>query len=167
MKEADAIALIKTGIDTTNLQHWADLGCGSGTFTQALAHLLQQGSTITAIDTQQQKFSPPIHFIQANFETGDLPLSGLDGILMANSFHYIKNKSQLIQKLESYFSASPQFLIVEYDTNNANAWVPFPIPFIELRQLFNQLGYRSVKKLNERRSIYNSASIYATLLSKN
>lgn len=52
MKQTDAIALINKGITAHSPQHWADLGCGSGTFTNALFHLLPAGSQIEAIDRQ-------------------------------------------------------------------------------------------------------------------
>ncbi len=35
---------------------WADLGCGSGIFTYALASLLKKGSTIYAIDRDIASF---------------------------------------------------------------------------------------------------------------
>ena len=41
MKVSDATTLIKTGIpDRIKNTAWADLGCGSGIFTNALASLL-------------------------------------------------------------------------------------------------------------------------------
>jgi ubiquinone/menaquinone biosynthesis C-methylase UbiE len=51
MTQRDAIALIDHPIlRAAPPTHWADLGCGSGTFTLALATLLPPGSTIEAID---------------------------------------------------------------------------------------------------------------------
>jgi len=37
MQQADAITLIKNGVSINEMQSWADLGSGSGTFTMALA----------------------------------------------------------------------------------------------------------------------------------
>lgn len=164
MKPADAIDLIQKGVPTDRSQQWADLGCGSGTFTHALLSLLPQHSKITAVDQQSQKLGIPIDFVKANFEKDELPLSGLDGILMANSLHYIKDKRALIQKLETYFFDVPYFLIVEYDTERSNPWVPYPLSFVKLQEHFGELGYSKILRLADRPSVYNSAKIYAAVV---
>jgi len=160
MKPAEAINLIQNAISTNQPQRWADLGCGSGTFTLALKNLLPEGSQITAIDKQHQKL--PVNFIKIDFETDDLPLSSLDGILMANSFHYIRDKPRLIKKLENYFAANPTFLIIEYDTIRSNPWVPYPINYPQLQQFFQTLGYASITKLAEAPSSFGGR-IYSVL----
>jgi trans-aconitate methyltransferase len=166
MKQADAIALISKGIETGAPQRWADLGCGSGTFTAALLHLLPAGSQIEAIDRQRQQLNIQVGFTMANFETDDLKLTALDGILMANSLHYIRDKKKLIAKLETYFSGDPSFLIVEYDTDSANPWVPYPLSFSSLTGLFNDLVYDQITKLGEQPSAYHRAKIYAALIQR-
>jgi len=40
MQQENAISLIRDGVTGTIDQYWADLGCGSGTFTMALKSLL-------------------------------------------------------------------------------------------------------------------------------
>jgi SAM-dependent methyltransferase len=51
MTPADARALIAhPSLSAGGAQVWADLGCGDGTFTVALASLLPAGSTVHAID---------------------------------------------------------------------------------------------------------------------
>ena len=88
---------------------WADLGCGSGTFTLALAELLPPGSTIEAIDLRPgikpQTTAGGVTIIPrvADFVADDLALNGLDGILMANSLHYVRDKPALLQKLRAYY----------------------------------------------------------------
>jgi ubiquinone/menaquinone biosynthesis C-methylase UbiE len=161
MKPADAITLIQNAITCAEPQHWTDLGCGDGTFTLALQNILPEGSQITAVDKQTQKL--PVNFIKADFEKDDLPLSGLDGILMANSFHYIPDKQKLIKKLEAYFASNPTFLIVEYDTTRANPWVPYPINYQNLQQLFTVLDYTSISKLAEAPSRFGGR-IYSALI---
>lgn len=147
MKSADALALIRNGVSGGRLQRWADLGCGSGTFTLALQSLLAQGSRITAVDKDTQQL--PVHFIKADFEKSELPLAGLDGILMANSIHYVRDKNKLIKKLETYFAEKPAFVIVEYDTTRSNPWVPYPVNYQNLADLFTGLGYGNISKLAE------------------
>jgi trans-aconitate methyltransferase len=164
MNQADAQALISKGIDTRKQQSWADLGCGTGTFTEALFHLLPAGSPIEAVDQQRQHLNIPVNFTRANFETDNLILPPLDGVLMANSLHYVKDKKKLIHKLETYFAKDRNFLIVEYDTDIANTWVPYPLSFQNLTTLFTEIGYKEITKLDERPSVYRRAEIYAALI---
>jgi trans-aconitate methyltransferase len=170
MKPVDVTELISKGIIANTPQRWADLGCGSGTFTAALSDLLLSGSQLFAVDKKFQVFPKNQHvminFIQADFEKDMLPLSGLDGILMANSLHFTKDKIQLIRKLETYFINNPTFLIVEYDTNSGNRWVPYPLAFQNLKDLFNELGYTNINKIAERPSVYNHACIYSALIQR-
>ena len=124
MQQSEATALLQKAITGDQKpQRWADLGCGNGTFTLALQSLLPIDSQLTAVDKQSQKL--PVDFVKADFEKNDLPLSGLDGILMANSLHYVRDKTKLIKKLEAYFSKDPVrlSLVVEYDTARYNPWV--------------------------------------------
>ena len=46
------------------------------------------------------------------------------------------------------------FLIVEYDMNNANRWVPYPLSFRYLKQLFQKSGYGLIEKLREYRAVF-------------
>ena len=51
MQLSEAIELIqKINIPGNKPQVWADLGCGDGLFTRALATLLPEGSIIHAVD---------------------------------------------------------------------------------------------------------------------
>ena len=122
MNPHDAYNLIKNAnIDITHPTRWADLGCGTGIFTRALAELLFDKSHIYAIDKAPQNFllevnnKITIEFIQAGFKIDDLPFSNLNGIFMANSLHFIKNKKALFQKFQPYFSGNGNFIILEYD----------------------------------------------------
>lgn len=164
MRLPEATDLIKTGISGKKPQCWADLGCGNGTFTLALKGLLPAGSRLTAIDKAPQRL--PVNFVLADFEKDELPLTRLDGIMMANSLHYVADKEKLVGKLEAYFLEHPAFLIVEYDTNYGNRWVPYPVSFDQLNKLFSRLGYTSVSKLSSLPSKYGG-SMYAAFIRKN
>ena len=85
---------------------WADLGCGSGTFTLALASLLSKGSLIYALDTNERAIqgipdsygNAILKKLKGNFVIERLPFDDLDGILMANSLHYVKDKAGFYRK---------------------------------------------------------------------
>lgn len=168
----DAIALIKH-TPATSPAVWADLGCGSGLFTYALANLLETGSTIYAWDKGHTALSglPNPHHIdikpgQLDFLKDDLPVSELDGVLMANSLHYVREKAAFINKVSAHLREHGAFLVVEYETTKANRWVPYPVPFSALKTLFNKAGFADAVKLNERPSLYGAGHMYAALFSR-
>ena len=167
MTHEEAVSFIKSAVKGHQLQYWADLGCGSGTFTRALAALLPPGSPVTAVDREKQRLDiEGVDFIRADFDKDELQLEELDGILIANALHYVVDKAALITRLERMFSGEPRFIIIEYETDRRNPWVPYPIPFEKLKLLFVLLGYRSVLKINERPSAYRSANMYCALIQK-
>lgn len=145
-------------------QRWADLGCGKGTFTYALGNLLPDGSILYAIDARPQELNKraggaDVTFQQRDFVREQLPLSDLDGIMLANSLHYVRDKSVLIRKLSNYCKPLHTFLVVEYDTLTANPWVPYPVDFKTLSALFQRAGYQVVQ-LGQRKSRYGG-NLYA------
>lgn len=172
MELSKAISLIQhPGIPNNKTNIWADLGCGSGLFTTALATLLAPDSMIYAVDTNvdalrgiKQPKDISIEKIKEDFIKDDLKLNNLDGILMANSLHFVKDKISFIKKTDRYFAVLGCFLIVEYDMETPNTWVPYPISFHYLKMLFEKRGYESVEKINEISSRYNRAGIYSALI---
>jgi len=168
----DAITLIKNkNIVSEKENTWADLGCGSGLFTYALASFLNQGSLIYAVDKNITSFkslssskSLTIKPIELDFEKSILPFSNLDGIIMANSLHFVKDKSIFLEKMKSYLKINGCFLIVEYDTEFPNRWVPYPVSFSNLKELFSNAGFAPVIKLNEKPSLFNRANLYSAII---
>ncbi len=170
---AKAIELIRNDtVQESNVQVWADLGCGSGLFTSALVNLLLTGSKVYAVDNSKDSLNKIpenkhviIEKINKNFIQDNLP-GNLDGILMANSFHYVDDKNSFIKKIVGNFKSKPIFIFVEYDTDVSNTWVPFPISFNSFKLFFGNEGYSSIKKLNERSSMYRRANIYSAIIKK-
>ena len=148
---------------------WADLGCGGGTFTRALAELLVAGSTVHAMDQDASVLRriPSAHNgVRIATHRGDFtiqpwPFTSLDGVLMANSLHYLADPAAFIRACESQMRRPPRFLIVEYDTNVPNRWVPHPVSAARLRELFERAGYSSINVLSTRPSIYQRVPLYA------
>ena len=174
MNLREATALISNQY-ITSLKYpttWADLGCGDGLFTRALADLLQPGSMIFGIDkkTGLDSFAlsngTAIKAVTADFETGDLPFETVDGILMANSFHYIQKKEQFTRKLLQRCKNNAAFIVVEYETRLANQWVPYPIDFSMLEQLFKTEGFSNIKQIGNYPSKYRNGFMYAALAIK-
>ena len=173
MTHDEAVDLIASGRLTSSTESatWADLGCGDGTFTLALASLLPAGSTIYAVDQDAAALRAlPDTFggsrivpHQADFTRQPWPFADLDGVLMANSLHYVRHQRAFVRNCSTRLRADHQFLIVEYDLNRGNPWVPYPLDQNSARQLFTDLGYTSLSVLGTRRSRYQRASLYSML----
>lgn len=167
MERTEAQQLIKGGVLTENPSRWADLGCGSGTFTYALASLLPQGSHIHAVDKRRQRLTNINTAVDISFEKADLNTVVLDqdlvGILMANALHYVKDKATLLERLRQYLKPEGRFIIVEYESRRANPWVPYPVEFNALAELCLSLGYSEVTKIAERPSLYGG-TMYSSLI---
>ncbi|WP_018629656.1 class I SAM-dependent methyltransferase [Niabella aurantiaca] len=141
---------------------WADLGCGTGTFTHALSGILPANSTIYAFDKSKQVFNAPgIRFFRLDFEKEDLPVPPLSGILMANSLHYVKDPLALIKRLRQQLVPEGLIALVEYNTGISSSWVPFPIPFSKAAQLAAQCGFKHFHLLGTRPSVYHGEGMYA------
>ena len=174
MELQQAVSLIKNShITGATPQVWADLGCGEGLFTRALASLLAPGSTIYAVDQNKKALQhlPQgegvlIKPIQANFVNDPLPFTKLNGILMANALHFVPNQKTFIKKLEGYVADKYSLVMVEYDTDTPNQWVPYPLSFEALQKLFRQSGYTTFEKIHEQPSLYGRANIYSVIIGK-
>jgi hypothetical protein len=164
--------LADSGVEALGPTTWADLGCGDGIFTLALASLLSAGSTIHAMDrdgSALRKIPSTLNGIRIKTHRGDFtnqtwPFGDLDGILMANSLHYVDDQSAFIRACESRMTIRRRFLIVEYDTSEASRWVPYPVGQTRLRALFSSAGYSSIRILRSRPSVYRRASLYAAVI---
>jgi trans-aconitate methyltransferase len=155
MKLAEAQELIKPGLDQDQITKWMDLGCGSGLFTHALASLLVPGSYILAIDKMPYSMAfdhsdVMIDFMQADMESLNVK-NKVDGILMANALHYIPHHLDFLSRCKTHLKVAGKMIIVEYDTNRSNPWVPFPVPYEQLRTIAIQIGV-GVKRLKEQPS---------------
>jgi ubiquinone/menaquinone biosynthesis C-methylase UbiE len=168
MKLTEAAAFIRTPlIEWARPQSWCDLGSGSGTFTMALAQLLALGSTIYAVDFDPRALEeiPAQHDgVEIRKIVGDLQSSGLrlpsvDGILMANTLHFIEEQKAFLRRL---LPVADRFLIVEYERTRPNPWGPYPIGFEKLRRLFTEVGVDRVEKVAARPSLFGG-TMYSAL----
>jgi SAM-dependent methyltransferase len=168
VRHRDAVALISgAGFDAAP-SVWADLGSGEGTFTRALASLLAPGSVVHAVDRDASavagvRASSPVRIVPhaLDFVSAPWPVDVLDGILMANSLHYVRDQRGFLGLCVSRV-AKGRFVIVEYDTSVASPWVPFPVPRAGLPGLFESVGF-SVRFLGARRSVFRRAELYAAV----
>jgi ubiquinone/menaquinone biosynthesis C-methylase UbiE len=175
MEHSEAVDLIRHPKGYGDVpQVWADLGAGSGTFALALAELLPPKSIVHAMDRDRSalKQISDVHGeVQIKKHVGDfvndpLPSQALDGILLANALHFVRDQRAFIAKAAADLKANGHFLIVEYDTDAANPWVPYPLSFASLKRLFTEAGFVAIERLQERPSIYRRAVMYAALIGR-
>ena len=166
MTHEEAVDFLKNGVESKQ-GVWLDLGAGSGVFSKALAELLPSQSTVYAIDKEPSVLNisssrNKIISLQSDFE--NLPeLPKFDGILMANALHYLASPVPFLQDLLKSLRPNGSFLMIEYDMEEANPWVPFPIPFQRWTKICSEVGLTKPAIFNERVSLYRRGTIYAAI----
>ena len=127
---------------------WADLGAGDGTFTRALATRLGTGGRIHAVDRDTRGLkgleSAAVQVVHANLEQPfELPGAApgtLDGILLANTLHFIRDGRGVLARLVEWLRPGGRAVLIEYDQRRASRWVPYPIRPTDLPALFDAAG---------------------------
>jgi SAM-dependent methyltransferase len=157
MDHADHVGLLRDGVAGAG-SSWADLGSGGGAFTLALAELLGPGGRIVSVDRDAKALSgqaraldgryPEVHLEPraADF-TRPLGLTQLDGIVMANSLHFVRDKLPVLALVRGYLRDGGRLILVEYDADRGNPWVPHPLSFGTWQQLAADAGFRETRRL--------------------
>ena len=183
MTSEDHIALISEAVTAGGGQNatgyrggggrWADLGSGGGAFTAALCELLGARGRIVSMDkdaralrAQERELRarfPAAHleFVAADF-TGTLALSGLDGVVMANSLHFQRDPCAVLTGVRRCLAPGGRIVVVEYDIDSPNPWVPFPLPFERLGGAAECAGLAAPVLLGTRPSRYHRR-VYAAV----
>lgn len=156
MDHADHVRLLTGGV--TSGGTWADLGAGTGAFTLALAELVGPTGEVIAVDRdggalRELERSVPqggatVRTMSADF-TKPIELTPLDGIVMANSLHFVKDKDKksVLALVRAMLRPSGRLLLVEYDGDKGNTWVPHPLSFETWRALADANGFNGTRRL--------------------
>ena len=175
MNHDDHVRLISGAFDRTG-GVWADFGAGWGAFTLAIRDLAGPECEIYAVDRDRSALASLrdgmirmfpetyLHLLEGDIrQPPELP--PLDGIVAANSLHYVDRKRQAVtlQRWRSLLNADGRIVLVEYDSNNPNQWVPYPISFERLGRLTREAGLPAPTLLAEHPSRW-SGGIYAAMI---
>ena len=141
---------------------WADLGAGSGVFTLALRELVGLDAVIYAVDKDQSALRELENSHHVRFDSTRNPSSNLraslillpndfsrpldipplNGVLMANSLHFFKDKEKILRHVYGFLKPNGALLLVEYNVDSGNLWVPHPLSFETYRSLAPRAGFR-------------------------
>jgi SAM-dependent methyltransferase len=152
---ADHVSLLRPAIPKASVGAvWADVGAGSGAFTLALADLLGPGAQIIAVDRDRAALEANAREVSSSFaethlttlvadfraDLSDLPQ--LDGLVAANSLHFVPRSEQVgvIASLAARLQPGGIFVVVEYDADTGNHWVPNPFSARAWPRLTEQAG---------------------------
>lgn len=173
MNHQDHVALLQKGIPQPG-GVWADFGSGGGAFTLALAELVgpaaeiyaidQKGSSLRTLQRAMRDRFPEhqVHYITADF-TNPIDLPDLDGLVMANSLHFQRRKDPVLKKIKGYLKPGGRLILVEYDVDRGNMWVPHPISYTTWEKIAARNGFVQTRLLETRPSrflhqIYSAVS---------
>ena len=138
---------------------YADLGAGSGAFTLALRELVGLDSTIHAVDKDKSSLDELEKAHRARFHSTEhltllpndfsrpLSLPPLDGIVMANSLHFFKDKEKILRHVREFLKPTGALIIVEYNVDSGNMWVPYPLTFETYGTLAPRAGFSEPRLL--------------------
>ena len=158
MDHGDHVGLLRGAVEPGG--SWADVGAGTGAFTLALADLLGSGGRIVAVDRDRGALATNEEALAARFPdvavrtlaadfTRDLDLPSLDGIVMANSLHFVTRDRQpaVVGALASHLRPGGAFVVVEYDADRGNPWVPQPFRFAAWLAMSADAGLTAARAL--------------------
>jgi SAM-dependent methyltransferase len=164
MNHTDHVYLLREGISELG-GVWADFGSGNGAFTLALAELLGPGALIYSVDknnsalrrqevVMNERFpGTMLRTIAADYNR-PLDLPTLDGVVMANALHFQREKDGVLQRIYRYLRPSGRLLLVEYNVDRGNIWVPHPLSYPNWEKLAQRNGFSNTRLLRIRPSSF-------------
>jgi len=176
MDHNDHVSLIKKAVPKGGI--WADLGSGRGAFTLALAQCLGTNGEIYSVDldqralnTQQERMASRfphnvVHYLRGDF-THALSLPPLNGIVMANSLHFVQEKAPVLEGIRALLQPEGRLVLVEYELTCGNYAIPYPLTYAQWKQLATACGFAHTARLMTRPSrvwgeIYSAVSVTDT-----
>jgi ubiquinone/menaquinone biosynthesis C-methylase UbiE len=152
---ADHLRLLRDGVARGGT--WADLGAGTGAFTLALAELVGPDGAVIAVDRDrgalrelERAVRPGGATVSARVAdfTKPIDLGPLDGIVMANSLHFVKDKTDVLALVRGHLTRGGRLLLVEYDSDRGNEWVPYPVSLETWLGLAERAGFRETRLMH-------------------
>jgi len=67
--------------------------------------------------------------------------------VMANSLHFFKDKENVLRHMRTLLKPGGTLLLVEYNVDSGNLWVPHPLSFETYRALAQRAGFTEPRLL--------------------
>ena len=172
MKLAEAVDFIRPAVESVR-GPWADLGAGHGTFTEALAAIVDSESTILAVDGDRSavkalrklatRVEPEgrIRVSEGNIEEPAAIRPA--GVLLGNVLHYVQEPVYPLKTIADLLAPNGRIVIIEYDRRASNQWVPYPLPVPRLLEVAGAAGLTAPSLVARRNSSYQG-SMYCAVL---
>ena len=157
MNHEDHVGLIRDGVAGGG-RRWLELGAGEGAFTLALADCLGETGSILAIDRDRRALERlrevvaerfprvAVSTAVADFRAG-LPVGPFDGVLAANSLHFTDDPVAVLRAAAGRLGGAGRIVVVEYDADRGNPWVPHPFSADRFPELAAAAGLGRVRLL--------------------
>jgi SAM-dependent methyltransferase len=195
MDHADHVGLIRPGVDPVlgrgpndpstrppgelgrpGRPRWLELGAGEGAFTLALADLLGPGAAIVALDRDRaalgrlaEALGRRAPGLLLELVAGDfrdpLPAGPFDGVLAANSLHFVGDPVPVLRRARTALRPTGRLIVVEYDADRGNPWVPHPFSSERFGDLASAAGFTEPRLIGRVPSRFLNA-IYAAAASR-
>jgi SAM-dependent methyltransferase len=102
-----------------------------------------------------------VDYLRADF-TKPLELPLLAGVVMANSLHFVRDKAPVLARVRGALEPGGRLLLVEYDGDQGNHWVPYPLSYQTWERLAPTCGFGPTTLLHRVPSRFFGA-IYSSL----
>jgi hypothetical protein len=82
---------------------------------------------------------------------------------MVNSLHFQREKAPVLRLVRGYLKPGGRLIVVEYNVDHGNPWVPYPFSYATWQDLAAQAGFAGTRRLATRPSrflneIYSAVS---------
>lgn len=169
MRHEEILDLVRGAVEPG--ETWADLGAGEGAFTRGLGEIVGEAGAVWAVDRDPNAVralkalglpgGARLHVREADF-TLPMDLPALDGILMANALHFTADQEAVLERISRHLRPGGKLLLVEYDRQRGNPWVPHPVPAARFQEMAERLRLLRPREIGRRTSLYHG-QMYAAL----
>jgi precorrin-6B methylase 2 len=155
---ADHVTLLRPAVAPG--ETWADVGAGTGAFTLALAELVGPGGRIVAVDRDRIALSQNAAAVTSRFPgvalrtlvgdfTAQLDLPLLHGLVAANCLHFVARdrQAEVVRRLAAHLRPGGAIVVVEYDTEHGNTWVPHPFRYETWVKIATEAGLAEISRI--------------------
>ncbi|HEX7243122.1 MAG TPA: class I SAM-dependent methyltransferase [Longimicrobiaceae bacterium] len=176
MNGRDALALLRAAVPAAEGEAWADLGAGTGTFTRTLAELVGREGRVFAVDADDRALDAvrawaggarggaAVEVVHADV-TGPLEVPTLDGVLMANVLHFVRDAEAALSGIVARLRPGGRLVLIEYEGRRPGPWTPYPVSAARFRDLAAGAGLSPPEVVARRPSAYGG-EIYVAVAAR-